>query len=62
MDISKSQIEQFVTGVGALAEIAGALRDALLKVGYTREEAVTISGTVLTNVFNQAFSNNGGKK
>lgn len=39
---SKLDVKAILTSVGAIAEIAGFMRDQLTKQGFTREEAVAI--------------------
>lgn len=43
MDNSK-QITELLNALGSLAEMAGFLRDNLMQHGFTREEAVMLSG------------------
>lgn len=46
MDNSK-QIAVLLNALGSLTEIAGFLRDNLMQHGFTREEAVMLSGQFL---------------
>lgn len=39
---SKLDVKAILTSIGALAEIAGFMRDQLVTRGFTREEAVAI--------------------
>ena len=43
MDNSK-QITELLNALGSLSEMAGFLRDNLMQHGFTREEAVMLSG------------------
>lgn len=46
MDNSK-QIAELLNALGSLTEMAGFLRDNLMQHGFTREEAVMLSGQFL---------------
>ena len=50
------QIEQLVTGVGAMCEFLGLMRKNLMEQGFTREEAVAMCSITLTAMLT------GGKK
>ena len=44
-------LKNLVNGIGAMCEMAGLLRDNLIKNGFTREEAVTIVRSFITESF-----------
>ena len=50
MDNSK-QIAELLNALGSLVEMAGFLRDNLMQHGFTREEAVMLSGACLCALF-----------
>lgn len=51
-------MNQFIEATGVLCEISSVMRDMLIKNGYTRDEAVDISGKYLIYSFMKAT---GGK-
>lgn len=44
------QTEAFIEAVGAMAEMAGLLRDALITNGFTRKEACEMVATTLSSM------------
>ena len=59
--MDKNVIGQFMEGIGAFCEVSSIMRDMLIKSGYTRQEAVDISGKFLVSALQNAATN-GGKK
>lgn len=56
MELSK-ELKDFMNAIGAIAEIAGLLRETLVMNGFTREEAVLICSNTVTTMFNPANYN-----
>ena len=48
---------KLIEGIGSMAEMAAIIRDALIKNGFTRSEAVSISSNCITSMLRNA---NGG--
>lgn len=44
MDDKALNVNQLITAVGAISELAGLMRDHLMANGFTRKEAVNIAG------------------
>lgn len=59
--MDKNAMDQFTEGIGACCEVSAIMRDMLIKSGYTRQEAVDISGDFLVSILKNAATN-GGKK
>jgi hypothetical protein len=51
-----SKTEEFITAVGALAEMSGALRDSLTANGFTRKEACSIVATVISDTLKPSYN------
>lgn len=45
-----NELRNFLNAVGAMGELAGALRDSLMRAGFTREESVLIVKDVLVKM------------
>ena len=50
----EKKIEEVITSVGATGELLGVMRDALIKNGFTREEAVDICAKMIVGMLNNA--------
>lgn len=48
-------LKNLINGIGAMCEMAGLLRDNLIKNGFTRDEAVAIVNSFIV----ETFSNKG---
>ena len=48
-----SDVDKFLTSLGALAESMGVFRDNLIENGFTREEAVGLCAEMLANLFHR---------
>ena len=48
-----NQLKNFVTGIGAMCEMVGLIRDDLVKNGFTREEACQIVSQVICSFWHQ---------
>lgn len=46
----ENNFREFINAVGALSEIAGLLRDQLVKNGFTRVEACQMVSTILASM------------
>ena len=46
-----NDIKKLLEAVGALSELAKATYDALLKAGFSKDEALRLSGGLLTSFF-----------
>ena len=55
-----NQLENFIETIGSMAEMAAIIREALIKNGFTRSEAVGIAGNFITSVMRNAGGNNNG--
>ena len=52
-----NQLKKLIEGIGSMAEMAAIIRDALIKNGFTRSEAVGIASNCITSMLRNA---NGG--
>lgn len=52
------QLSKLIESIGMLAEIAALIRDALMKNGFTREEAVGIAGECINSMLAMAGGKN----
>ena len=55
-----SQLKKLIEGIGSMAEMAAIIRDALIKNGFTRSEAVEIASNFITSIIRNAGGNNNG--
>ena len=55
-----NQLKKLIEGVGSMAEMAAIIRDALIKNGFTRSEAVDIASSFITSIIRNAGGNNNG--
>lgn len=46
----ENKITEMITAIGAMGEFLGCTRDMLIKNGFTREEAVAMCATMLSNI------------
>lgn len=53
MDANKNDIEELMAGVGSICEIAGLIRDNLIRCGFTREEAIIIVSKIITGMISK---------
>ena len=53
-----NQLGKLIEGIGSMAELAAIIRDALIKNGFTRSEAVGIASNCITSMLRNA---NGGE-
>lgn len=51
-------LEKLIEGIGSMAEMAAIIRDALIKNGFTRSEAVGIASNCITSMLRNAGGNN----
>lgn len=51
---------KLIEGIGSMAEIAAIIRDALIKNGFTRSEAVGIASNCITSMLRNAGGNDNG--
>ena len=51
------ELKQFVLGIGALAESLRLFRDELLKNGFSRTEAMSLTSTFLRETISNANNN-----
>lgn len=56
----ENHLENFIETIGSMAEIAAIVRDALIKNGFTRSEAVDIASNFITSMMRNAGGNNNG--
>ncbi len=49
---------KLIEGIGSMAEMAAIIRDALIKNGFTRSEAVGIASNCITSMLRNAGGNN----
>lgn len=54
------QLSKLIESIGSMAEMAAMIRDALIKNGFTRSEAVNISSNCITSMLLNAGGNNNG--
>lgn len=54
------QLRNLIEGIGSIAEMAAIIRDALIKNGFTRSEAVDIASNFITSIIRNAGGNNNG--
>ncbi len=54
------QLDQLIENIGSMAEIAAIIREALLKNGFTRSEAVGIASNCITSMMHNPGGNNNG--
>lgn len=55
-----NQLENFIETIGSMAEMAAIIREALIKNGFTRSEAVSIASNFITSMMRNAGGNNNG--
>ena len=55
-----NQLRKLIEGIGSMAEMAAIIRDALIKNGFTRSEAVDIASNFITSIIRNAGGNNNG--
>lgn len=48
--MNENMLKDLIVGIGALAEVAGLMRDNLLKNGFTREEACFIVSNYINEI------------
>ena len=51
------KLKKFITGLGAIAESCGILRDQLISSGFTRTEAITLCQTYIQTLVTKAKGN-----
>lgn len=49
-------INEFVNGIGAIAETCGVFRVELMKQGFTKEESLTLVGKLIEGIFSGIYS------
>jgi hypothetical protein len=49
--MNKDDLKQLINGIGAICEMAGIIRDNLMKNGFTREEACAMTSDVIRETF-----------
>lgn len=54
------QLSNFIETIGSMAEMAAIIREALIKNGFTRSEAVGITSNFITSMMRNAGGNNNG--
>lgn len=54
------QLSNFIETIGSMAEMAAIIREALIKNGFTRSEAVGIANNFITSMMRNAGGNNNG--
>lgn len=59
--MDNDKLNELITGVGVICEMAAILRDNLIRNGFTREEAVMISSKFIETTFQQAADNAKGE-
>ena len=57
MDNKTNLIKELINGIGAICEIAGLMRDNLIRNGFTRKEACDIVGRYMSDIFINAGNN-----
>ena len=55
-----NQLKKLIEGVGSMAEMAAIIRDALIKNGFTRSEAVEIASNFITSIIRNPGGNKNG--
>ena len=55
-----NQLKKLIEGIGSMAEMAAIIRDALIKNGFTRSEAVDIASNFITSIIHNSGGNNNG--
>ena len=55
-----NQLRKLIEGIGSMAEMAAIIRDALVKNGFTRSEAVDIASNFITSIIRNSGGNNNG--
>ena len=53
-----SQLKKLIEGIGLMAEMAAIIRDALIKNGFTRSEAVDIASNFIISIIRNSGGNN----
>ena len=53
-----SHLKKLIEGIGSMAEMAAIIRDALIKNGFTRSEAVEIASNFITSIIRNSGGNN----
>lgn len=53
-----NQLGKLIEGIGSMAEIAAIIRDALIKNGFTRSEAVGIASNCITSMLTNSTGGN----
>lgn len=53
-----NQLKKLIEGIGSMAEMAAIIRDALIKNGFTRSEAVDIASDFITSIIRNPGGNN----
>lgn len=54
------QVKNFIEAIGSMAEMAAIIREALIKNGFTRSEAVGIASNFIILTMRNAWGNNNG--
>ena len=49
--MDKDTLKQLINGLGAICEMAGIIRDNLMKNGFTRKEACEMASEVILEMF-----------
>lgn len=55
-----NQLENFIETIGSMAEMAAIIREAFIKNGFTRSEAVDIASSFIISMMRNAGGNNNG--
>lgn len=55
-----NQVENFIEAIGSMTEMAAIIREALIKNGFTRSEAVDIASNFIISTMRNAGGNNNG--
>ena len=53
-----NQLGKLIEGIGSMAEMAAIIRDALIKNGFTRSEAVGIASNCITSMLTSSAGGN----
>ena len=53
-----NQLENFIETIGSMAEMAAIIREALIKNGFTRSEAVDIASDFIISIMRTAAGGN----